>query len=98
MEQTIDLLRFNIDVKTYTKSGDILLAAPVNGWTATNLGDTIAEINGIQLLPGVPGTSRGDSVTIGGNYGEKYIGPIRLAFASPGGAVPLVEIIQKFYV
>lgn len=98
MEQNLKTTFYNIDVKTYNRSGDIILARPVNGWTATNLGDTIAEINGIQLLPGVPGTSRGDSITIGGNYGEEYIGPIRLAFANPAGAAPLVEIIQKFYV
>lgn len=98
MEQNLKTLQYNIDIKTYSKSGDIILARPVNGFTVTNLGDTIAEINGIQLLPGVPGVQRGDSVTIGGNIGEEYIGPIRLAFANPGGATPLVEIIQKFYV
>lgn len=98
MEQNFKTVQYNMTVQTYSNSGDIILAKPVNGWMATNLGDTIAEVNGIQLLPGVPGVSRGDSVTIGGNLYEEYLGPIRLAFANPAGAAPLVEIIQKFYV
>lgn len=97
MEQKLSLISYNINVKTYNQAGDIMLAKPVNSWIATNLGDTTAEVNGIQLLPGVPGTSRGDSVTIGGNAGEQYLGPIRLSFTAPIGAAPLVEIIQKFY-
>lgn len=88
---------YNISVLTYNLPQMVDVVENCNGFSCTNLGDTIAEVNGIQLLPGVPGTSRGDSVTVGGNLGEIYKGNIRLVFAV-GGATPLVEIIQKFYV
>lgn len=63
---------------------------------ATNIGDTIVYFNDKILYPGVPGTSVGDSVVIGGHYGYEYKGFIRILFASPVGALPQIEITQQF--
>ncbi len=66
-----------------------------NGFTVTNVGDTTVTVNGRILYPGVPGTSIGDSVSIGGNRGEIYTGNINIKFGA--GATPLVLVEQKFY-
>lgn len=81
----------------FNQGGFIKKEDNLNGFIVTNTGDEIAYINDRVLYPGVPGTSNGDSVTIGGNYGEIYFGIIKLAFAG-GGVNPQVTIEQKFYV
>jgi hypothetical protein len=90
--------QYNISVATYNVSGVISVIKMCNGFTATNIGDTICEVNGMILYPGTPGTILGDSRSIGGNENEVYAGNIKVAFANPGGAQPLLEIVQKFFV
>ncbi len=63
---------------------------------ATNIGDTIVHVNDKILYPGVPGTSVGDSVVIGGHFGYEYKGFIRILFNQPVGALPQVEVTQLF--
>ena len=69
-----------------------------NGFTVTNIGDTIVKVNEQIYYPGVPGTSLGDSRSFGGNEGEIYTGPLKVAFQQPLGANPQIELIQKIYV
>lgn len=70
-----------------------------NGYRATNTGDTIAWVDGQILYPGIPGTSLGDSVTVGGNFGEIFLGHIKVEFDTTGGGTqPEIQIDQKFYV
>jgi hypothetical protein len=90
---------YNISVATYSQSGFIDVIENCNGFTFTNLGDTIAEVNGMVIFPSAtPATDLGDSRSIGGNAGEIYKGNIKLSFRQPLGVAPLVEIAQKFYV
>ncbi len=80
----------------YTAGGFITKVDNLNGFIVTNTGDDVAYINDRILYPGTPGTSNGDSVSIGGNFGELYFGTIKLSFAGIG-ANPQVTIEQKFY-
>jgi len=67
-----------------------------NGFVAINTGDTVAFINDQVLYPGVPGTIIGDSLSIGGNAYEIYLGNINIRFTG-AGVNPEVTINQKFY-
>jgi hypothetical protein len=96
----MSFIKYNITVSSYRTSQKIEVPKNCNGWTAINLGDVIAEINGIVLNAGVPGTSAGDAVQIGGNEGEIYAdNQLRLVFVVPtAGVAPNVQIIFKFYI
>ena len=64
----------------------------------TNIGDTTARLNGMVIFPSAtPTTALGDSRTISGHWLDIFKGNLRLAFDVPGGATPLVEIVQFFY-
>lgn len=67
------------------------------GFIAINTGDDAVTVNDQVLYPGVPGTSIGDSMTVGGNLGEIFLGQINVKFAGVGVA-PQVTINQKFYI
>jgi hypothetical protein len=90
--------KYNFSVAVYNTTQRVNVDADCNGFTVTNIGDTIVTVNGCILNPGVPGTSLGDSRTFGGNFGERYVGDIRISFSVPLGVAPSVEVIQKFYV
>jgi hypothetical protein len=92
---------FNIAVNVYdqTQQGFIAVIPKCNAVIVTNLGDTIATINGAILFPSAtPATDAGDSLAFGGNEGDVYSGNLKLAFAFPVGANPQVQIIQQFYI
>lgn len=92
---------YNIAVNFYNQAnqGFINIMPNCNSITITNLGDTIATINGIILFPSpTPATDAGDSVEISGNELDVYKGNIKLAFNFPVGANPQVQIVQQFYV
>lgn len=91
-------LPYNTVTLVYTRSGFIDVVNNCNAFTFVNVGDTIANVNGMIIYPGTVGTNLGDARQIGGNEGEVYIGTIKLAFDFPGGANPAVEITQKFYI
>lgn len=97
-KNTMEKLLYNTSQNNYYTSQDIPREKNLNGFTFTNLGDTIAEVNGIVIFPSTtPATVAGDSVSIGGNAGEIYVGNIKLLFRTPVGAAPNVLIVQKFY-
>jgi len=91
-------LGYNISVNNYTASQVVPREKNCNGFMATNIGDTAVTVNGKILFPSAtPLTVQGDSVSIGGNEEELYLGLIRIAFALLPGLTPQIEIIQKFY-
>jgi hypothetical protein len=90
-------LRYNTTgAVPYTQGGFITKQENLNGFIATNTGDDPVFVNDRILYPGVIGTSNGDSITIGGNFGEIYTGNIKVSFQGIGAA-PQVTIEQKFY-
>lgn len=67
-------------------------------FSATNIGDTIADVNGHRLFPSAtPLTVVGDSISISAPAGQIYKGQIKLQFVAPIGVAPNVEITQLFY-
>jgi hypothetical protein len=88
-------INYNISVVLVTKSGFQDILKPCNSLMFTNTGLDIVEVNGMVLYPGVPGTSLGDSRTIGGNEGEVFVGTIKVTFRSLVG--PQLEMVQKSY-
>lgn len=95
--QTTDRL-YNVSILTYSRSQYIDLIDKCNAIMFTNIGDTIARVNGMVIFPSAtPLTALGDSRSIGGNENEIFKGTIQLAFDVPAGANPLVEVVQRFY-
>lgn len=88
---------YNFTVQVLQKSDWYNVVKNCNGFTVTNIGDTICLVNDQIFYPGVPGVSLGDSRSYGGNEGEVYIGIIKVAFQVPLGANPQIEIVQKVY-
>ncbi len=92
---------FNITVNNYDQfnQGSIIVEKNCNAVLITNLGDTIATVNGAMLFPSpTPLTDAGDSLTLGGNLGDIFVGQITLAFVQPINAAPRVQIIQQYYI
>lgn len=81
----------------YRQGGFVIRVNNCNGFKAVNTGDDPVTINDQILYPGTPGTIIGDSMTVGGNLGEIFVGTIKIAFAGIGVA-PEVTIDQKQYV
>lgn len=88
---------YNMTVQTLSRSQQVTIQAGCFAFMFTNRGDAIANVNGIVINPSpTPATALGESRSISGHDGDIYRGPITLTIA-PGGAAPLVEIIQLFY-
>jgi hypothetical protein len=83
-------LKFNISTTTYTKSGNVTPAKNLNAWTVVNNGTNVVEVNGDPIQPGT-------SKAYGGNYGEIYIGYIKLNFMQGTASGNNVVVTQKFY-
>jgi hypothetical protein len=81
---------YNISVQEYNKSGKVTPAYPLNAWTVRNIGTNPVQVNGDPLQPG-------DSKSVGGNFGEIYIGYIQLNFGTGAQSGNLVIVTQKFY-
>ena len=67
---------------------------------ATNIGDTIATVNGMVIFPSpTPATDLGDSRTVMAHAGEILAAnEIVIVFRVPLGANPDVEIVQLQYI
>jgi len=89
---------YNITVNTYSVAQFIPVQRGCTGFMFTNTGDTIAQVNGMVIYPGNPGTLIGDSRSVAGHKNDVYKGNIQLKFVAPIGALPSVEIVQLFYV
>jgi hypothetical protein len=89
---------WNMQVNIYTKSQQVIRSNNCFAFMFTNLGDTIAFVNGIVVFPSpTPATALGDARSLTGHILDLYKGNLTLAFAVPLGANPKVEIIQLFY-
>jgi hypothetical protein len=65
----------------------------------TNIGDTIARVNGMVVFPSAtPATALGDSRSLSGHLMDLYKGNLNVSFLVPLGAAPALEIVQLFYV
>jgi len=93
-----DYRAYNMAVDLYNQSGRITVVDECFAFMFTNVGDTYAEVNGMRIFPSAtPLISLGDSRSISGHLMDLFKGTIVLSF-TPGGANPLVEIVQMFYV
>lgn len=93
-----DERKYNITTNIYNAGADVIVEQGCNGYMFTNIGDTIAEVNGMVIFPSAtPATALGDSRSVGGNRDEIYKGVIRVRFQAPIGAAPAVEVVQKIY-
>lgn len=86
--------RYNLIYSTITQNTQVVIQELCNSWTVINTGTTVATVNGLALNPGTPGTSTGESYSIGGNFGELFYGRIDVGFATGIGSL---MVIQKIY-
>jgi hypothetical protein len=88
-------LLFNITMQEYTEQRNVVVDKLCNGVTVINKGNTIAMWNQLPLLPD-------ESMTVGGNEGEVFVGRVDITFALPTPAPASPQnsawVIQKFYV
>lgn len=91
---------YNMTVQAYTQALRVPVAKGCFAFMFTNIGDTIATVNGLVIFPSAtPATSLGDSRTIAAHENEIYTGDITLAFQPTGGATnPNVELVQLYYI
>lgn len=89
-----DFVRYNISMQNYTQQKSVVVENLCNNVTVINKGNTLVLWNGLPLNPG-------ESMTVGGNEDEVYIGRIDITFAlptpPPGTPVNSAWVIQKFY-
>lgn len=90
--------KYNVATNKYITSQNIPREKRLNGFTATNIGDTPFFINDVLLGPPVPPAVVGDSVSFGGNENEIFVDRIVLSFVLPLGANPNCQISQKYFV
>lgn len=91
--------KYNMTVQVYSENEYVPPAEKCFAFMFTNLGDTIATVNGMVVFPSAtPATAIGDSRTIAAHWGELYTGNITLSFRAPLGAAPAVEIVQLYYI
>lgn len=88
---------FNNLINKYSEAVSATVNRNCSSYQFTNIGDTICEVNGMRIYPGVPGVSLGDSRSISLHHMDVYRGNIEIAFIQPIGAAPLVEIVQLIY-
>lgn len=94
-----DYRAYNMSVLEYDESAKITIVPDCFALMFTNIGDTIARVNGMVIFPSsTPATSLGDSRSISGHKMDLFKGDIVLSFQTPVGASPRVEIVQLFYV
>jgi hypothetical protein len=88
------LVPYNISSQTYNVATNVPIAQMCNGFMVKNTGTTIVLLNGTPIQPG-------DSISVGGNYGEEYRGRLDIGFFTqtppPFTIINEVTIIQKFY-
>jgi hypothetical protein len=89
---------YNHDVQTYSLSQTVPVTKGCFAYMFTNIGDTIARVNGMVIFPSsTPATALGDSRTIAGHELDLFMGNIDISFTG-AGVDPNVEIVQLFYI
>jgi hypothetical protein len=98
MNKPAENTAFNETTNNYQAGTFIVVEKSCFAYSATNIGDTIVEVNGHRLFPSpTPLTAVGDAVSISAPDGQVYKGQIKVAFIAPIGVAPNVEISQLFY-
>lgn len=85
----MEFLKFDYSTQDIIKSGRMNLAQTCNGWSVKNTGTSTVQVQGDTLQPG-------ESKSLGGNYGEVFIGRVDLLFQ--GAGVNMAVFTQKYYV
>lgn len=94
-----ETVAYNMTVQIYSQNAYVTVAKNCFAFMFTNVGDTVATVNGMVIFPSAtPTTALGDSRTIAAHELEVYTGNINLSFRTPLGTTPAVEIVQLFYV
>lgn len=89
---------YNMDVQIYQESKSITVQKNCAAFQFTNVGDTVAFVNGMVIFPSAtPTTAIGDSRSIGLHVLDLYKGNIVLGFQQPLGVNPSVEVVQLYY-
>jgi hypothetical protein len=90
---------YNMTVQVYSQNAYVPVSRGCFAFMVTNVGDTVATVNGMLLFPSsTPTTALGDSRTIAAHELEVYKGDINLSFRTPIGTTPAVEVVQLYYV
>jgi hypothetical protein len=84
------LLIYNTNTFTFAAGVNAPLDPYCNGIIVENLGTSILVFQGDPIQPG-------NSKTIGGNYGEIYVGRIDILFINTGLQINNAFITQKYY-
>lgn len=94
-----DVRSYNWNVQTYAGPENIDRVPTCFAIMVTNIGDTIAFVNGAIIHPNsAPATGLGDSRSFSGHKNDLYKGNLVLKFDTIApGTNPLVEVIQFFY-
>jgi len=89
---------YEFQCSTYVQAGNIPRAVNCYAVTATNVGDTIAYVQGMIIYPATTQPGIGNSRQWSGFQNDLYMGNIIITFdTSGGGTNPAVEITQFFY-
>lgn len=92
-------IKYNLDTQVYNDSRQIEALSGCTAYMFTNIGDTIATVNGMVVHPSLtPLTDLGDSRSISAHDGDIFVGRITIAFIQPLGANPLLELVQVYYI
>jgi hypothetical protein len=86
-----ELRLYNAVPMQYSRSQQVNLYRPCNGWTVINKGSTNVTVNGILVL------APDEFIAVGGNEGEAYTGFLRLSFVSNTDPGNNAIVYQKFY-
>jgi len=90
---------WNFTADVYNASKDVIVVKDCFAFMFTNLGDTIARVNGMIIFPNAtPLAALGDSRSLGGHWMDLFKGRLTLSFQAPVNALPQVEIVQLYYV
>ena len=89
------MIEYNIFTTPFTAPGEVMVDRKCNGFVIKNAGTTLVETFGEQLQPG-------ESKSIGGNYGELFVGRVDIKFTvqavPPAVITNLAIVTQKVYV
>lgn len=91
--------KYNWNVKNVYEATQIIREAGTFALMFTNLGDSIANVNGKVLYPGTVGAIQGDSFSIGIDMQNfEFSGIINVAFSGGSGTGNNLEVVTLFYV
>jgi len=97
-ESKIQKRHWQESVQLFTRSTPVATQKNCFAVQFTNLGDTIARVNGMIIFPSAsPASAVGDSRAITAHKDDLYVGSITISFDNPAGVAPLVEIVQLCY-